>query len=110
MISGPDEYGGNSGFRAEVSNCLNNNDKKCLKEIGVEYVMHDKCAFYPDNYSWLNDFENAFSNECLNVYYVGGVSEKAQIPARFILGLIISILALIYIIFVLGSGRLYKRP
>jgi len=110
VISGPDEYGGNSGFRAEVSNCLNNNDKKCLKEIGVEYVMHDKCAFYPDNYSWLNDFENAFSNECLNVYYVGGVSEKAQIPARFILGLIISILALIYIIFVLGSGRLYKRP
>ena len=109
VISGPDEYGGNSGFRLEVSDCLNNDNKKCLKEIGIGYVMHDKCAFYPDNYLWLNDFEKVFSNECLNVYYAGGISGKNQIPMRFTLGLIISILTLIYIIVALGNGRLYRK-
>lgn len=98
MISGPDEYGGNNGFRLKISDCLNNENKDCLKENGIEYVMHDKCAYYPDNYSWLDNFGKAFSSECADVYYIGGVGEKEKMPIRFILGLIISILTLIYII------------
>ena len=109
VISGPDEYGGNSGFRLEVSSCLNEKSKECLKEKGVEYAMHDKCAYYPDDYFWLKSEEKVFESECVDVYYIRGLSEKNKVPLRFILSVIISVLTLAYIVFVLGSGRLHKR-
>ncbi len=108
-ISGPDEYGGNTGFRIEVSNCLNEKSKDCLKEEGVEYAMHDKCAYYSDDYPWLRTKENVFESECVDVYYIGGLSEKNRTPLRFILSVIISTLTLLYIAFVLGNKQLRKR-
>ncbi len=109
VISGPDEYGGNSGFRLEISNCLNEEDVVCLKEKGVEYVMQDKCAYYPDDYSWLKSEENVFESECVDVYYIGGKIEDNKIPLRFLVSVFISALTLVYIVFVLGNGRLRKR-
>ena len=108
VVTGPDEFGGNNGFRMEVSKCLEEKNKDCLKKIGVGHIMHDKCAYYSENYSWLGD-EEIFSNECVDVYSVGGISEEMKVPFRFILSLIVSVLTLVGIIFALENKRLRRK-
>jgi hypothetical protein len=98
VVSGPDEYGGNSGVRLKISNCLKSEDKSCLREIGVEYIMHDVCSYYPDSYEWLSDFESVFSDGCVSVYYIGGVVDEGKIPLRFIIGVLISLISLVFVI------------
>jgi hypothetical protein len=107
IIEGPDQYGGNNGFRADVSRCLEAADEGCLKEIGVEYVLHDKCAFYPDEYVWLGD-KKEFESGCIDVYYIGGKSVGKKIPLRFLVGVLISLLTLAYVAFVLAMSGWHK--
>ncbi|MEK6800967.1 MAG: hypothetical protein AABY05_03465, partial [Nanoarchaeota archaeon] len=100
VIEGPDEYGGNNDFRREVSGCLEIKNKSCLKEIGVEYVLEDKCAVYSERYDWFEG-ERKFESECVDVYYIGGVAEKKEIPGRFLISLFVSVSAFVYSIFVI---------
>ena len=94
VIEGPDEYGGNSGIRLEISNCKNN--KECLKNLGIQYIIKDTCAIYPDNYEWLTNPE--YENDCLKLYNLEGTKQKQSIPLRFTFSIIISLLTFIYVV------------
>ena len=94
VIEGPDEYGGNSGIRLEISNCLN--DKECLKDLGIQYIIKDNCALYPDKYEWLTNPE--YENNCIELYKIEGTKQKQSIPLRFTFSIIISLLTFIYVV------------
>lgn len=110
VATGPDRYGGNQGFRLDISECLDKKDSDCLKEKGVEYLIHDSCAIYPENYTWLKDKQSVFQNECLEIYNLGGKSEDTKVPLRFLVSLLLSITTLGYLLSVLVNRKHHRVP
>jgi hypothetical protein len=94
VIEGPDQYGGNSGIKLEISNCKDN--QQCLKDLGVQYIIKDNCAQYPDKYEWLKNPE--YENNCIQLYNIEGTKQKESIPLRFIISTLISLLTFIYVV------------
>ena len=108
VVTGPDEYGGNSGFRQEVSQCLSQEDINCLKEIGVDYIIYERCAFYPPtNYSWART-NQVFDRDCLELHKIGGEYNQ-EVPFRFIISLLISFMALILVLVLLADQKQSRK-
>ncbi len=101
VITGPDEYGSPDLLQRNIKQCLSENDKSCLQNLGIEYIIKDKCAFYPQTYTFLSP--PVYENNCLSLYKLN--NKQVQInynpPLRFILGVMISIVTLIVLIYVL---------
>lgn len=107
VIEGPDEWGGKSGLVQSIGRCLDSKEIKCLEREGVRYVLHDKCAYY-EGYGWFND-NKVFESECIDIYELNGKAQDVRIPTRFIIGLLLSILVLLYVYFVLLKRRFRIR-
>ena len=103
VIVGLDVYGGGDVLRNSISSCLDNQSVSCLEGVGVQVVLMDKCALYPGNYSFLSLNKTKFySNSCIDVYNIDNKkSAEFDVPLRFLIGLVISILTLIVIAYFL---------
>jgi hypothetical protein len=105
VIEGPDQYGGNSGLKLKISNCKDN--KQCLKDLGVQYIIKDNCAIFPDKYEWLTNEE--YKNDCIQLYNIDGTKQKQEIPVRFIISTLISLLTFIYVVKKILSKKQAKQ-
>lgn len=106
VLVGPDEFSGQTLIQSKISSCISQKSIQCLQNNNIKYIIKDKCAVYPDNYSWINT-NNIFSNSCLDVYELNPSSSVKQtisiIPIIAIqISLLAIIVALIYVI--------YKKP
>jgi len=107
VIGGPDEFGSADSLTSNIGNCLSNESMLCLEEQGVQYVLKDKCAYYPDSYSFVNSSE-VYSSECIDIYRLDNKinAEKNTFPLNFILWYLISFLTIVFLIFYLRkSGK-----
>ena len=93
---GPDEWGQTTKIQEDIANCLSDQSIVCLEELGINYAIKDCCAFYPENYSWIN--QTVFEEGCVSLNYIQEEKEisKTIVPKRFILGLTISFVSIIY--------------
>lgn len=94
-------WGISSSEKIEISKCLREENISCLQKAGIGYVYMDKCALYPNVYTWIND-SPVYSNECFDVYSISNMKtanvEKA-IPTRFFIGFSITVLGFISLLF-----------
>lgn len=101
ILIGPDTWGAESSLTLPISQCLKQNNLSCLEQNHVQFIIHDKCSFYQDNFiknSSLSLAPKAFSNPCLDVYELSTQPFNQPIPLRFTIGIIMSILTLIILI------------
>ena len=101
IITGIDRYSSSSGLINQISSCLRSKDVKCLENSGVEYVLKDRCAYFPDNYSWLeSNISPVYKTSCIDVYKLNNKVDaiNPEMPYRFILGLSISILSALLLV------------
>ncbi len=104
VIIGPDEFGSPDRLQNNITYCLSESDTSCLENIGVEFVIKDKCAYFLQNYSM---FKNPiYENNCISLYKLNNSwVEKQKVPLKFIISAIISILTLIILIFLLTKNK-----
>ncbi len=104
IITGSNEadYGAKNELQTNITKCLNKKDISCLEEQGVQYVILDDCAQFPDNYQWVRDNLNkTYEDNCTKVYKTNSkivVDKDFEIPLSFIIGSIISAITLIGLI------------
>lgn len=97
VLIGSDKYGSKNLLDMNISKCLDNKNTSCLEDQGVEYVIKDKCAYSPDDYSWFSS--PVYETGCISIYKLEARSiEKQEIPPRFIIGVFISLITLMLLI------------
>ncbi|MFA5724205.1 MAG: hypothetical protein WC979_08165 [Candidatus Pacearchaeota archaeon] len=104
IIIGADKWGTADEITAQVSNCLYEKSISCLEQSNVEYILHDKCAYYPENYNFItSSLTPVYQNDCINLYKISNFSqiEPSRIPLRFIIGISISLITLIILVYLL---------
>jgi hypothetical protein len=107
VLVGSDAWGKKEIFKQNISDCLDNNNTSCLSSYEIEYIIHDKCAMFPIDYSWLDNNESTLvlENNCISLYKlnIDDNIKKNQdtIPLRFIIGSLISLITLIAMIYIL---------
>jgi hypothetical protein len=92
----PGQWGAMDSIRRNITDCLSAQSVSCLENMGVQYVIKDRCAFYPLNYSFINSTP-VHTDLCMDIYNLDSkiqIERSAEIPARFIIGSVISILTL----------------
>jgi len=100
VIIGADEYGSETSLTINISKCLSNKNIVCLEKAGVEYIIKDKCVNFVENYSWLS--LPVYENTCLSLYKLNNsVVEKENVPLKFVIGVMISIITLLVLIVLL---------
>jgi len=93
IISSPGKWGGMDDLEKNITECIKKQSIECLKNNSIQYILKDKCAFYPKNYSWI-DQPIIYKNKCIDVYEISPKKEikrSINIPIRFILGSVISV-------------------
>ena len=113
IITGVDKYSSSSELISQISSCLREDNIKCLENSGVEYVLKDKCAYFPDDYSWINSSASVavYKTSCVDVYKLNNKVNaiKPEVPYRFTFGLVVSILsALLLCLIAIYYKRLQK--
>ncbi|MFA5382548.1 MAG: hypothetical protein WC356_05230 [Candidatus Micrarchaeia archaeon] len=107
IITGSNEqdYGAKNELQTNLEVCLKNKNISCLEEQGIQYIILDDCAHFPDKYQWIRDNLNKTHKDgCTEVYKTNTivkVDKDLEIPLSFIIGSIISIITLLYLIFIL---------
>ena len=100
IITGPDKYGPVSKIQDSVTKCLLNKSIECLENNSVQYVLKDKCAYFPHNYSWINE-SIVHEDSCITIHEINNknlIDRTIRPPLRFVVGCLISIIALIKLI------------
>lgn len=115
VLTGADSWGAEDQIRQDVRECLEDENPACLNYYGIQYVLKDKCAHYPDNYSWLTPVQSVvpmvYENECFEVYDLGEwEQEEENVPLRFVIGSLVSLITLLVFVYLLLSRREHKRP
>ncbi len=91
-----------------IENCLDNTNETCLENLGIQYILKDKCAEYPLSYTWINETK-VFEEGCLEIYKINNktkISKKITASLRSIIGFIISFLTGITLLFVVLQKRI----
>ena len=100
VITSPGQWGGKTNLSNNIGNCLNKNSTSCLEDLGVQYVLKDKCRIsYPNNYTFINNIVH--EDDCIEIYELNNsidIDRSVKPPLRFIIGSIISLTTLIGII------------
>jgi hypothetical protein len=100
IYTGSDRYGYTTRYQEQINHCLILNSKECLKESSVQYVMHDSCAFFNDEYKWIEQ-DPIFTNNCISIYELDEFTqpEPKPFPFGFVLSSIISFTTLIIMVY-----------
>lgn len=53
VLVGEDKFGYATRKQSAIKSCLEQENKSCLEEANVQYIIHDICALYPDSYEWI---------------------------------------------------------
>jgi hypothetical protein len=104
VLTGPDRYGAGDKIMNFVSDCLSKESVLCLENISAQYVLLDKCAYFPDKYEWITKNNTpVYLTECLDVYKINntGEADYSSVPLRFIFGVIVSLITFIAMVFVM---------
>ncbi|HRZ85584.1 MAG TPA: hypothetical protein P5277_02280 [Candidatus Paceibacterota bacterium] len=105
VLQGPDRWGNDNSLTKPITDCINKKEVSCLENAGVSFIIKDKCAYYLDGYEWIDlssRAEPVLNTDCLDIYKLNNKPiVKPSVPLRFILGILISLLTLIGILFVL---------
>ncbi|MFA5993113.1 MAG: hypothetical protein WC796_05395 [Candidatus Pacearchaeota archaeon] len=109
VIVGSDRWGSTDLFRKQITQCLTNQDTKCLENLKIEYVIKDRCALYFDSYSWLNSSPE-FSEGCVELHKLDYSGSKVTYPTPklFIISLLISLITLLGMVYLL-AGKQHKK-
>jgi hypothetical protein len=101
VLTGPDDYGGKTDIQEKIGRCIETKDIGCLEDESVEYIILDRCAYYPPH-DWLDG--SILETSCISLYRLDPVSDapKQRIPLRFIIGSAISLIALIVSVYLLA--------
>lgn len=93
---GPDEWGQTTKTQEEIAKCLGEQSLQCLKDLGINYAIKDRCAFYPEKYDWID--QTIFDEGCVSLNLIQEKKElsKTTVPKRFILGLTISLVSIVF--------------
>jgi hypothetical protein len=111
VLQGPDKWGSEDSLLTDIRTCLTENSPPCLEQAGVEYIIKDSCAIYPEPYLWINSNE-VYKDGCLTIYKLDNqqVSQKQSFPASFVAGLLISLITISYVVWVLLlQKKLHKK-
>ena len=108
IITGSNEvdYGAKNELQKNIEVCLNKKNISCLEEQGVQYIIIDDCAQFPDKYQWIRGLDKAHEDECTKVFKTNTeikVDKEFEMPLSFIIGSIISVITLCALILI------YKR-
>jgi hypothetical protein len=105
IMTGPEAWGSTNDFQKNITNCLANQSIDCLASQNVEYILKDRCAFYPETYAWIN-ISPVHEDACITIYHLnsGTITASHQPSLRLFIGTIISILGIIAVIY------LIKKP
>lgn len=100
VLIGADTYGSSDTKIKSINICLNQKSLQCLENLNIQFILKDKCAFFPENYSWIDGIaEKTFTSKCIDVYEIKDYKKlSSTIPLRFIIGIIISSLTFIILI------------
>jgi len=112
IITGIDQYSSSSELINKVSACLRDKDIKCFENSGVEYILKDKCAYFPDNYSWIDsNISPVYKTSCIDIYKLNNKVDATSLdfPYRFIIGLNFSIVTILLLILLLIYYRKSTR-
>lgn len=104
VIIGADRWGSANEITSKISGCLSEKSISCLEQSNVQYILKDKCAYYPENYNFItSNLTPVYQTDCIDVYSVKNNSQikNSPIPLRFIIGNLISLITLISLIYVL---------
>jgi hypothetical protein len=96
-----DEYGAENSLTLEITKCIKDESVQCLEKNNVQFIINDKCAIFPDKYKWVSEsgIKIVFSGNCLDIYETNPKEfNKPSVPLRFIIGVLISLMALCWII------------
>lgn len=109
VLLGPDEWGTQTKLGKNISICIENQSIGCLENNNVQFIIKDRCSYYPDNYSWISIKAKAYENKCLTIYKINNKEEisRQKIPIRFIIGVIVSLITLIIIIILINNNNFY---
>jgi len=108
VIVGADRWGTADEITAKISNCISEKSISCLEQSNVQYILYDKCAYYPESYSFITSSSTpVYQNDCINLYKISNLSKVKPfpVPPRFIIGISISLITLIVLVIYL----LFKR-
>ena len=105
VIGGPDKYGAEDEISLQISSCINQKSVQCFEKANVQYILKDKCAIYPDKYEFLNQTP-LYQSDCIDVYKLNNENKiEYSMPLRFIIGVLISIITLIVMVYLLVRKR-----
>ena len=107
VIIGPDKYGAGDELMNSISICLSEKSLSCLEKNNIQYILKDKCAYFPDSYEWItNSGINSsaslvYPTDCIDVYKINPKTsiQETKTPLRFILGVLISLITIIALIY-----------
>lgn len=111
VLVSPGKWSAGNNIQSGIGKCIKNQSISCLENFGVQYVLKDECAYYPNNYSWVNATK-VHENGCLQVYALQNkvsVNRSIKFPARFIIGALISFAALLFVMCYLSGNKLHPR-
>ncbi len=100
ILTGPDAWGTTTAFQKNITICLANQSITCLENQAVEYILYDHCAHYP---AYKINATIVHEDSCITIYHLPAqqVTTTHPVPVGFIIGMIISILALVIVIIVI---------
>jgi hypothetical protein len=102
IMTGPEAWGSTNDFQKNITGCLTNQSIDCLASQNVEYILKDRCAFYPETYAWINT-TIVHEDACITIYHLNSTtitaSHQPQPSLRLFIGIIISILGIIAVIY-----------
>jgi hypothetical protein len=106
VITGTDKYGSSTKLMSSIESCLKSENISCLEDLGVQYLIKDSCALFPDNYLFVENATKVYANGCIKIYEINNKQSAvySNVPLRFILGISLSILTFILLL-VLSSKQ-----
>lgn len=112
IITSPGLWGGKNDLQQNITYCLTEQSVGCLENQSVQYIMKDKCAFYPTIYPWINE-TLVYEDNCIQIYKINNksvIDRSIHVPLRFIIGSSISLITLIgMIIYLILHSERYKK-
>jgi hypothetical protein len=99
IVTGPGLWSAADPLKDNITECIENKSISCLETLGVQFIIKDRCAFFPDNYSWINETYAVHHDSCSTIYKIKNKFQVSrQIPMRFVFGAAVSLISLLAII------------
>jgi len=112
IMIGSDKWGLNTNLTKNISECLSQKSISCLKNNSVQYIIKDRCAHFPNNYSFINQSE-IYNKGCITIYRLEGqnkINKKQKPIIEEIILILTSLSAFVYLAYGTIKEIKNKKP